>query len=171
MMDTISGFRTDVLISIRPVYASKILDGEKTVELRRKFPERTKKGTIMLIYSSSPVRAIVGYTRIKEVMKLPVPTIWKEYGAAACISKDQFDSYFAGLRYGFAIVLENVRPLKKRVLAKDLELQFGIVPPQSYRYVTEGYITSLNDGRVQTTSRHERRNRARGRSAGSGVSR
>ena len=36
--------------------------------------------------------------------------------------------------------------LKNNVLAKDLKLQFGIVPPQSYRYVTERCIALLNDG-------------------------
>jgi predicted transcriptional regulator len=170
-MGAISEFTRDVLMSIRPLYASKILDGQKTVELRRRFPELTTKGAIALIYSSSPVRAIVGYARIKRVMKLPVSRIWKEHGAAACISKGEFDSYFAGLTYGFAIILESVRPLKKRVMAKDLELQFGIVPPQSYRYVTQRCIASLSDGRSQTPGRHERRNRARGRSAGLGVPR
>jgi predicted transcriptional regulator len=54
-------------MNIRPPHASKILDGQKTVELRRKFPELTTKGTIALIYSSSPVRVIVGYARIKRV--------------------------------------------------------------------------------------------------------
>src|SRR6516165_7539841 len=116
-MDDIPEFGRDVLMSIRPLYASKILDGQKTVELRRKFPELITKGSIAFIYSSSPVRAIVGYARIKRVMKLPVSRIWKEHGAAACISKDQFDSYFAGLTYGFAIFLESVRPMKKRLMA------------------------------------------------------
>jgi predicted transcriptional regulator len=170
-MDIMSDLTRDVLMSIRPLHASKILTGQKTVELRRKFPELTTNGAIALIYSSSPVRAIVGYARIKRVMKLPVPRIWKEHGAAACISKGEFESYFAGLTYGFAILLEGVRPLKKRVMAKDLELQFGIVPPQSYRYVTETCIALLSDGQFQTPGRYERRDRARGRSAGSGVSR
>ena len=38
-MDAVPEFRRDVLVSIRPFYASKILNGHKTVELRRRFPE------------------------------------------------------------------------------------------------------------------------------------
>jgi hypothetical protein len=34
-----------------------------------------------------------------NVLKLPVPRIWKEYGVATCISKHEFDAYFAGLKH------------------------------------------------------------------------
>jgi predicted transcriptional regulator len=170
-MDVIPGFRRDVLVSIRPHYASKILDGKKTVELRRKFPEVGAIGVTALIYSSSPVRAIVGYARIKHVLKLPVTKIWKEHGAAACISKREFDAYFSGLRDGFAIVFETVQPLKKLFKAADLEAQFGIVPPQSYRYVGDDCVALLSDEQFQTSHRYKRRHRARGPSARTGISR
>ena len=53
-------FRRDVLVSVRSIYASKILHGQKTVELRRKFPEVGATGALVLIYSSRPVSAVVG---------------------------------------------------------------------------------------------------------------
>jgi predicted transcriptional regulator len=170
-MDATPEFKRDVLVSIRPHYASKILDGEKTVELRRKFTEIGATGMTALIYSSSPVSAVVGYACIKNVLKLPVSRIWKEHGAAACVSKGEFDAYFAGLRDGFAIVFESVQPLKKLVTAGDLQAQFGIVPPQSYRYVTGECVALLSDEQFQTSHRHKRRYRARGPSARTGVAR
>jgi predicted transcriptional regulator len=136
-MDVMPELTRDVLMSIRPLHASKILTGQKTVELRRKFPELTTKGAIALIYSSSPVGAVVGYARIKRVIKLPVPRIWKEHGSAACISKDEFDSYFAGLAYGFAILLESVRPLKKRVRAPIRKFCVPIRPDYHHRLFPE----------------------------------
>jgi predicted transcriptional regulator len=171
MMDAIRDFRRDVLVSIRPFYASKILDGRKTVELRRKFPEVASTGAMALIYSSSPVSAIVGYARIKFVLKLPVSQIWKDHGDAACISKENFDAYFAGLKYGFAIVLESPKLLKRQLTAIDLADAFGIVPPQSYRYLTSECFALVSDGRLQTTHRHKRTDWARRRPARSGVSR
>jgi predicted transcriptional regulator len=60
-MDALPEFKRDVLVSIRPFYASKILTGHKTVELRRKFPEVGAVGATALIYSSSPVSAVVGW--------------------------------------------------------------------------------------------------------------
>ncbi|CAN0590793.1 unnamed protein product, partial [Ectocarpus sp. 12 AP-2014] len=50
----------DVVLSIRPKYSSRIIAGEKTVELRRRFPASAPKGTIAYIYSTSPERAMVG---------------------------------------------------------------------------------------------------------------
>jgi predicted transcriptional regulator len=169
-MDELPKFTRDVLMSIRPTYASKILEGQKTVELRRRFPERTSDRATALIYSSSPVRAIVGYAQIRCVLRLPVSRIWNEHGNAACISKREFDAYFAGLRYGFAILLESVRPLKKRVGARELAVQFGIVPPQSYRYLTQACVALLSDEPFQTPDRHKRGDRARGRTARSVIS-
>ena len=164
-------FARDVLVSIRPFYASKILDGEKTVELRRRFPEGPIVGATAFIYSSSPVKAIIGYARIKHVRKLPVSKIWKEYSAAACISKDAFDTYFAGVKFGFVIFFEGVRALEKQFGIVDLRAQFGIVPPQSYRYVTEKKcLALLSDERFQTARQHKRGHRAGGPSARRGVS-
>jgi hypothetical protein len=56
-MDAAPDFRRDVLMSIRPVHVSKVLKGQKTVELRRRFPELGTKGATAFIYSSSPVRS------------------------------------------------------------------------------------------------------------------
>jgi predicted transcriptional regulator len=170
-MDAIPDFKRGVLVSIRPFYAAKILDGHKTVELRRKFPEVGAIGGMALIYSSSPVSAIVGCARIKRVLKLPVSRIWKEYGTVACISKGEFDAYFTGLRCGFVIFFEGVQPLKKQLKAIDLVAQFGIVPPQSYRYVTNECVALLSNDGFQASHRHKRRHRAGRRSAGSSVSR
>ena len=111
-MDAISKLNRDILFSFRPKYASKILDGQKTIELRRKFPAHGAGGAMALIYSSSPVCVIVGDEHIKCVVKLPIAQIWKHYGAAACISKKDFYTYFSGLKFGFAILFDRVLTLQ-----------------------------------------------------------
>jgi predicted transcriptional regulator len=127
--------KRDVLLSIRPFYVNKILDGQKTVELRRKFPEFGMVGSTALIYSTSPISAVVGSARIKSVHKITLSKLWKVHGPSACIAKSDFSAYFAGQEYGFAIMLDNVRQLKSQLTASELETEFGIVPPQSYRYL------------------------------------
>lgn len=169
-MDAISKLNRDILFSVRPKYASKILDGQKTIELRRKFPEHGAGGAMALIYSSSPIRAIVGYAHIKCVVKLPIAQIWKHYGAAACISKKDFYTYFSGLKFGFAILFDRVRPFKRPINASDLEAQFGIVPPQSYRYVSGDFVELLGDERFQAPDRHQRGDWPRRRPTRSSVS-
>jgi hypothetical protein len=104
-------------------------------------------------------------------LKLPVSRIWKEYGGATCISKHEFDAYFAGLKHGFAILFESVKSLKRQLEAVELEEKFGILPPQSYRYLTEECAALLSDERFQTSDRYKRRYRARRRSARSGAPR
>jgi predicted transcriptional regulator len=146
----------DILFSIRPFYADKILEGHKTVELRRKFPEHGLAGSTALIYATSPVSAIVGTSKILNVFKMALPKLWKAHGPDACVTKCDFDTYFAGQDYGFAIMLGSAEQLKKQLSASDLELEFGIVPPQSFRYITEQRNALLNDGRLQTTGRHKR---------------
>jgi predicted transcriptional regulator len=145
------------------------MNGEKTVELRRRFPQVGVVGAVALIYSSSPVQAVVGYARIKHVLKLPVLEIWNEYGEAARISRDEFDKYFANLGVGFAVLLEGVRPLKREVDLACLLEQFGIAPPQSYRYVTLECSALLIDEKFQAADRHKYHNRSGGSSACSGV--
>ena len=108
----------------------------------------------------SPVRAAVAYARIQDVLRLPVSRLWREHGAAACVSKKEFNDYFHGLKFGFAIILDKLDLLSPQIGAADLEQEFGIVPPQSYRYLDTGCISLLSNGRVQTAHRYKRRNRA-----------
>ncbi len=150
-----------VLFSIRPVYVEKILAGQKTVELRRRFPEAGMSGCTALIYSTSPVKAVVGSAQIRDVLRLPLSVLWNDHGGAACIAKDDFREYFSGQGHGFAIILTGAKTLKSQLTASDLEAEFGIVPPQSYRYLTEECVALLNDGGLQASSRHKHRNSAR----------
>lgn len=141
--------RRDVLVSIRPIYAGKIMNGRKTVELRRRFPSTLAAGTVALIYSSSPVRAIVGYARIKEVCRLPIAEIWDRYNEDACIDRADFDSYFAGVSHGYAILLDGVKQFSCEVHAITLQRKFGFVPPQSFRYLGDEFNSLLSDEHLQ----------------------
>jgi predicted transcriptional regulator len=160
-MDAIAEPSRNVLVSIRPIYASRILSGKKTVELRRRFPEVGVIGGVALIYSSSPVQAIVGYAHIKRVLKLPIREIWAKHGESSCISKTEFDRYFSNLEIGFAVLLEGAKPLKRQVNLACLVDQFGVVPPQSYRYVTQECSALLIHDQFQVFDRYEHHNRSR----------
>ena len=62
----------DVLLSVKPQYANLIVDGIKSVELRRKFPTDLRQGTRCLIYSSSPTQKVIGECKIETVTKLSI---------------------------------------------------------------------------------------------------
>lgn len=137
--------KRDVVLSVRPVYSDKIFEGKKTVELRRRFPIAAPRGTIAYIYSTSPVRAMVGSTKIEHVIKLPVADIWKKFGKMAQITKSDFDDYFSGLENGFALKISDARPFSRPLNLTELRDRFGFEPPQSFLYATPVLRTALRD--------------------------
>jgi predicted transcriptional regulator/DNA-binding XRE family transcriptional regulator len=126
----------DVVFSIRPTYAEKILDGTKTVELRRRFTDGVRPGTLALIYTTSPTRALTGFAKIEDVQRLAVRDLWQRHRAAVCLRKGDFEAYFSGLDRGYAIVLSSARPLARPVGLSELRKCFGFEPPQSYQYAS-----------------------------------
>ena len=135
----------DVVLSVRPHYSDKIFRGIKTVELRRRFPVAAPRGITAYIYSTSPVRAMVGSTEIKDVLKLPVADIWKRYGKLAQIDRSDFDEYFSGLKEGFALKITNARSFTRPIDLSELRRRFGFEPPQSFLYATRILRTALKD--------------------------
>jgi predicted transcriptional regulator/DNA-binding XRE family transcriptional regulator len=126
----------DVIFSIRPNHAEKILAGTKTVELRRRFTADVRPGTLALIYTTSPTRALTGFAKISGVQKLAVPDLWQQHRVAACLKKGDFEAYFSGLDRGYAIMLSSARPLSRPVGLPELRERFGFAPPQSYQYAS-----------------------------------
>jgi len=126
--------RRDVVLSIKPQFAEPILEGRKTIELRRRFPIDVPNGTRALIYTSSPTRALTGFANIEGVVKQPPEALWKSFSENACISRDDFDSYFSGSDFGFAIKLTKARHLRRPVELSELRDRFRFEPPQSFLY-------------------------------------
>ena len=135
----------DVIVSIRPQYSNRIMTGEKTVELRRRFPASAPRGTILYIYSSSPQRAMVGHAKIDGVHKLALDEIWRRYADVACVERLDFDSYFDGLEQGYAVKLTNVHSFEPPVSLSLLRKCFKFEPPQSFQYVKQDLRRILND--------------------------
>ena len=126
----------DVVFSIRPTHAKKILDGTKTVELRRRFTGGISPGTLAFIYTTSPTSALTGFAHIQDVQRLAVPDLWARHCSAACLAKVDFETYFSGLDQGYAIVLGSARSLNRPVGLSELRQRFGFEPPQSYQYAS-----------------------------------
>lgn len=137
--------KRDVVLSIKPHYTDKIMQGIKTVELRRRFPVSASHGTMAYIYSTSPVQALVGCAKIADVIKLPVSDIWKRFGKMASIRKSDFVSYFSGVDEGFALKFENAKPLERKLELSELRSRFGFEPPQSFVYATPVLREALHD--------------------------
>jgi len=135
----------DVVMSIRPQYSGKIVKGEKTVELRRRFPADLDAGTVVLIYETSPTRALTGIAEIAEILTGPPSVIWKEFSDEACIARKDFDEYFSGTKEGVAIKLRGARRLTRALELKELRERFDFAPPQSFIYAPPRLREALSD--------------------------
>jgi len=125
---------SDILISIHPRYAEKILKGEKTIELRRRFPK--VKGRLS-IYSTSPVKSVVGYAEIEDVHYLPLKDLWTEFKDKAGIKEIDFLDYFTGLTHGYGVQIKNPIRFRYPLHIDYLKQNYGIGAPQSHRYLNE----------------------------------
>ena len=137
--------KRDVVLSVHPKYSDRILDGSKTIELRRRFPVSASNGTTAYIYSTSPIRAMVGRAKIDTVVKLPLKQLWKSYGEMAQITRRDFDSYFSGTSEGFALKIANAKPFAQPLDLTELRKRFGFKPPQSFLYATPSLRMALQN--------------------------
>lgn len=125
----------DILLSVKPAYANLLVDGVKSIELRRKFPVDLIPGVKCLIYSSSPTQMIIGECKIGKVEKLKIKDLWKLSSIEAMISWDDYKSYFSGAEYGYAIHV--YAAYRYPVEIKLSQIGKDINAPQSYRYLPQ----------------------------------
>lgn len=136
-MTTFDLFRHDFILSIRPEYATKIMSGEKTVELRRRFPAGTVTGARAYVYATAPIQGIIGWATIADVKHLPVDKIWSKYRTVACINEADFWQYFGDLKDGYVLELDNVVQVTEPVSLTALKEHMNFSPPQSYCYADD----------------------------------
>lgn len=123
-----------VLMAIRPEYVKKISEGIKTFELRRKVGRELVEGEIPLIvvYSSAPIKSIVGIIKVLKVHQKPLNELWREtVQGAAGVSYKEYSDYFKGLDSGFAIEIKEYYPIRPLPL-KEIGIKR---PPQNYQFI------------------------------------
>ena len=134
-----------LLLSIRPKYASKIFEGVKDVELRRTRP-RIIKGDLVVVYASSPTKALVGVFEVREVIQKPLIELWNDVKERACVSYNEFQTYYKGLSTGCGIILDKTHYFEKPVELDCLRRAWdNFRPPQSYRYLKPDEIELVQD--------------------------
>jgi predicted transcriptional regulator len=126
-----------LVLSLRPRFADAILDGRKTAELRRQ-RVGAPAGTRIILYSSTPVMAVVGTARIAAVHTLQPGSAWRRFGRRLQLQRDEFDNYLTGCLAACVVELEHVQRLDSPLPLGQLHQLTRFRPPQSYRYLTPG---------------------------------
>jgi len=122
----------NILLSIRPKYVEAIMKGNKRYEFR-KTTFRKKDIERALIYSTAPVKKLVGYFIIGDIVEGHPNTLWDQFKEFSGLSEEEFFSYFNGSKRGFAIQIEEVEGFPNPLDPTDLFPDF--TPPQSFYYL------------------------------------
>ena len=124
-----------LLLSIRHHYAVKLFAGTKKVELRRIKP-KLNPGDIVVVYVSSPVKAVAGFFVVQEIIQSVPTELWDQVKDLAGISKYEFEKYYDNSRCAWGIVLKKFKYFEPPLALEYLRLNWkNFSPPQSYKYL------------------------------------
>lgn len=121
-----------VLLSIKPEFAEKILNGTKKFEFRKGIFKNNNITTVV-IYATMPVGKVVGQFSIDGILKNDPEALWVKTKKYAGISKNFFDSYYSGRETAYAIKVGEVERFEDPLPLSSLG--DGIKAPQSFLYL------------------------------------
>jgi predicted transcriptional regulator len=134
------------LLSVRPQYATALLEGSKTVEVRRR-RAHIAAGEVCLLYASSPTRALVGAIRVAHTDTGTPEQIWSRWGDQTGLERQEFDSYLDGSTEACAIVVDHAAALDETIALQELRRRReGFITPQSYCFLSASDCEALLGG-------------------------
>ena len=122
--------KMSVLLSIKPKYCERIKNGNKKYEFRKVIFKR--KVSTVYIYSSSPVKKIIGKFSIGNILNDSPSQLWKTCNGASGLSEDEFFNYFAYSDRGYALKIDKLELFDPVDPYTQLD---NFVAPQSFCYV------------------------------------
>ena len=134
-----------LLLSIQPRFTDALVSGQKSVELRRSRMQAAP-GCQVLLYSSSPVKALVATAVLERIDCRDPEDLWSRSGAVTAVTKAEFDAYFAGAERAYGLHLRDIASLRAPVSLRDLREGLGVEPPQSFRYLSRAQVDLLLPG-------------------------
>ena len=119
-----------MLLSINPEHVKNILSGVKRYEFRK---VRCRSDVDkMIIYSTSPVMAVVGEAEIVSVIEDHPERVWELTADYSGIDKGFFDEYYREKEKAIAYKLGKINKYLKPLKLSDFGISFA---PQSFVYI------------------------------------
>lgn len=119
-----------LLLSIKPEYVEKILQGTKKFEYRKRLAKEDV--SVIYIYSTSPSMKVVASVQVIGRLSASPTALWEKTKAAAGISRAKYRDYFHGCKTAYAYKLGEVKIFESEKRLSD----FGIdTAPQSFAYI------------------------------------
>jgi len=133
----------NVILSIKPNYCEKIKGKKKKIEFRKKVFRHKNNVDLVFMYSTAPVKKIVGAFKIESIIEDHPKRLWIKFKDLSGIKKEEFFKYFGSSEIGFAIKIKEIKifepPLDPKMMFPDF------TPPQSFRYVSQPELKEIYD--------------------------
>lgn len=126
-----------ILLSIKPKYVKEILKGSKKYEFRKSIFKKYDKNELVFIYSSYPVKRIVGTFSVGDIIENCPKIFWNEFKNVSGIKESEFFKYFKEKDKGYAIQINKLNEFKNPVNPKDINPDFRA--PQSFCYMSQNF--------------------------------
>ncbi|GAA5207555.1 ASCH domain-containing protein [Microbacterium kyungheense] len=133
-----------LLLSVRPRFARALLDGTKTAEIRRRFPN-VPEGMTVIIYASSPEKAVLGTMRARRLIRSNTEKIWRDYSDVIGIENSELTEYLEGASECSVLELDAPERWSRSVGLAELRHLLHVEPAQSFRYLSEKQLAHLRD--------------------------
>lgn len=123
--------KRNILMSIKPRFVEEIISGNKSFEFRKKIcsPDKIEK---VYIYSSYPMKKIIGSFELNTVLEGVPEDIWEKCKMGAGITKKYFMEYYKDKDKAYALKIENLTIFDEFISPYETHKNF--TAPQSYMY-------------------------------------
>ncbi len=138
-MEKVSNIKKHLFISVKPEFANKIIAKEKCIELRKIKPH-VKAGDYIIIYASSPIKCVVGFGKIKQIIETTPAEMWSNYSEYLGIDELRFLNYYNRRNRAIGIEIETIKSVTPINLINLKKIDANFHPPQVYRYITNEQI-------------------------------
>jgi predicted transcriptional regulator len=126
--------RKYLFISIKEKYVNQILNGSKRIELRKSRPS-VDVGDHVIIYCTSPIKAIVGTAKVENVISYTPSEMWRLNSKSLGINRKEYFEYYSKSDKAIGIVLSDVEKLSFSICLSLIKSQMPkFTPPQTYKY-------------------------------------
>ncbi|MFM6566095.1 MAG: ASCH domain-containing protein [Dolichospermum sp.] len=127
-----------LLLSIHHKYTNMIFDGNKRVELRRVRPRHLNEGDLILVYATSPEKALLGVLEVEKVVEMSPKKLWRIVKDKAGINYETFQKYYENSPNAFAIFFKKPFSFDTPITLEELREEWSdFRPPQCYYYLKE----------------------------------
>lgn len=121
-----------ILLSIKPEYAIKIINGTKKYEFRKHLAK--EKIDKIILYATFPEKKIIGEVEVIGTIANKPSPLWETTKKTAGISRCKYRTYFKGCTIAYAYILGSAIKYDTPKQLSDLGLQMA---PQSFVYIDD----------------------------------